>query len=177
MIEIKGAYANAVVFADALEASAAGQIKAFCDQSVSAGSKIRIMPDVHAGKGCTIGTTMTITDKVIPNIVGVDIGCGMLTVKLKEKRIDGDSGYVGVQKRPEIANNGHFSKIDFRINRRPGKLPPVSDNAIDWERYIENRKSSVRCKVEHAFRIIKCQFGYKKTVYRGLKKMKTACKL
>ena len=88
MIEIKGAYANAVVFADALEASAAGQIKAFCDQSVSAGSKIRIMPDVHAGKGCTIGTTMTITDKVIPNIVGVDIGCGMLTVKLKEKRID-----------------------------------------------------------------------------------------
>ena len=88
MIEIKGAYANAVVFADSLEASAAGQIKAFCDQPVSAGSKIRFMPDVHAGKGCTIGTTMTITDKVIPNIVGVDIGCGMLTVKLKEKRID-----------------------------------------------------------------------------------------
>ena len=56
------------------------------------------------------------------------------------------------------------------INRRPGKLPHVSDNAIDWERYIENRKSSVRCKAEHAFRIIKCQFGYKKTVYRGLMK-------
>ena len=82
----------------------------------------------------------------------------------------GDSGYIGVQKRPEIANNKHFSKIDFRINRRPIKLPPVSDNTIDWERYIENRKSSVRCKVEHAFRIIKCQFGYKKTVYKGLKK-------
>ncbi|MDY4230732.1 MAG: transposase, partial [Candidatus Faecousia sp.] len=49
-------------------------------------------------------------------------------------------------------------------------LPHVSDNAIDWERYIENRKSSVRCKVEYAFRIIKCQFGYKKTAYRGLKK-------
>ena len=56
------------------------------------------------------------------------------------------------------------------MNRRPGKLPHVSDNAIDWERYIENRKSLVRCKVEHAFRIIKCQFGYKKTAYRGLKK-------
>ena len=82
----------------------------------------------------------------------------------------GDSGYIGVQKRPEIANNEHFSKIDFRINRRPGKLSPVFDNTIDWERYIENRKSSVRCKVEHAFRIIKCQFGYKKTVYKGLKK-------
>ena len=72
-----------------------------------------------------------------------------------------------MQKRPEIASNEHFSKIDFRINRRPSSLPRVSDNAIDWERYIENRKSSVRCKVE---RIIKCQFGYRKTVYRGLKK-------
>ena len=60
--------------------------------------------------------------------------------------------------------------MEWQANRRPGKLPHVSDNAIDWERYIENRKSSVRCKVEHAFRIIKCQFGYKKTVYRGLKK-------
>ena len=74
----------------------------------------------------------------------------------------GDSGYLGVQKRPEITNNEHFSKIDFRINRRPGSLPKVSDNVIDWERCIENRKSSVRCKIEHAFRIIKCQFGYKK---------------
>ena len=79
-------------------------------------------------------------------------------------------GYLGVRKRPEIASNEHFSKIDFRINRRPSTLPRVSDNAIDWERYIENRKSAVRCKVEHAFRIIKCQFGYRKPVYRGLKK-------
>lgn len=82
----------------------------------------------------------------------------------------GDSGYLGIEKRPEIANNEHFSQIDFRINRRPSSLPKVSDHAIDWERYIENRKSSVRCKVEHAFRIIKCQFGYRKTVYRGLMK-------
>ena len=82
----------------------------------------------------------------------------------------GDSGYLGIQKRPEVAGDDHLSGIDYRINRRPGKLPHVSDNAIDWERYIENRKSSVRCKVEHAFRIIKCQFGYRKTVYRGLAK-------
>ena len=82
----------------------------------------------------------------------------------------GDSGYLGIQKRPEIKENTHFSGIDFRINRRPSSLPRVSDNAIDWERYIESRKSSVRCKVEHAFRIIKCQFGYRKVAYRGLKK-------
>ena len=79
-------------------------------------------------------------------------------------------GYLGVRKRPEIASNEHFSKNDFRINRRLSSLPRVSDNAIDWERYIENRKSSLRCRVEHAFRIIMCQFGYKKTVYRGLRK-------
>lgn len=60
------------------------------------------------------------------------------------------------------------TSIDYCINCRPSQLPKVSDNTIDWERYIENRKSSVRCKVGHAFRIIKCQFGYKKTVYRGL---------
>ena len=56
----------------------------------------------------------------------------------------GDSGYIGVQKRPEITNNEHFSNIDFRINRRPSSLPKVSDNAIDWERCMENRKSSVK---------------------------------
>ena len=82
----------------------------------------------------------------------------------------GDSGYLGIEKRPEVISDEHLSSIDYRINRRPKKLPKVSDNAIDWERFIENRKSSVRCKVEHAFRIIKCQFNYRKTVYRGLKK-------
>ena len=87
-----------------------------------------------------------------------------------DRVVYGDSGYLGVQKRPETTSNEHFSKIDFRINRRPSSLPQVSDNAIEWERYIEKRKSSVRCKVEHAFQIIKCQFGYKKTAYRGLKK-------
>ena len=87
-----------------------------------------------------------------------------------DRVVYGDSGYLGVQKRPEITSNEHFSKIDFRINRRPSSLPQVSDNAIDWERYIEKRKSSVRCKVEHAFRIIKCQFGFRKVVYKGSRK-------
>ena len=50
------------------------------------------------------------------------------------------------------------------------RLPRVSDNAIDWERYIESRKSSVRCKVEHPFRIVKNIFGFRKTIYRGLRK-------
>ena len=88
MIEIKGTYGEAKVFTNDLEQSAGGQIKALCEQPFTIGSKIRIMPDVHAGKGCTIGTTMTIGDYVVPNLVGVDIGCGMLTVQLEEKRLN-----------------------------------------------------------------------------------------
>lgn len=120
--------------------------------------------------------------------VGVDAGTGYVhsvevtsahvhdvTVASKLIREDdevvyGDSGYLGIQKRPEVANDEHLSSIDYRINLRPGRFPNVSDKAIDWTRYIEKRKSSVRCKVEHVFRIIKCQFGYRKVRYRGLKK-------
>ncbi len=82
----------------------------------------------------------------------------------------GDSGYLGIEKRPEVAKDEHLSSIDYRINLRPGRFPKVSDNAIDWTRYIEKRKSSIRCKVEHIFRMIKCQVGYRKVQYRGLKK-------
>ncbi|MBP3322010.1 MAG: RtcB family protein [Clostridia bacterium] len=80
MIEIIGTYNSAKCFTDRLEQGAYDQIKAVCDQQAFADSTIRIMPDVHAGIGCTIGTTMTIEDKVVPNMVGVDIGCGMYTV-------------------------------------------------------------------------------------------------
>ena len=73
MIEIVGAYNAAVCYTGELEEAAAGQIKTVCDQSAFADCKIRIMPDVHAGMGCTIGTTMTITDKIVPGMVGVDI--------------------------------------------------------------------------------------------------------
>lgn len=88
MIEVKGTYNTAICYCDELEKSAAGQIKAVCDCEAFAGRRIRIMPDVHAGMGCTIGTTMTIDDKVVPGMVGVDIGCGMETVKIRETSLD-----------------------------------------------------------------------------------------
>lgn len=69
-----------------------------------------------------------------------------------------------------LGNDKHLSSIDYRINRRPKSLPKVSDNAIDWERYIEYRKSAVRCKVEHAFKIIKDTFGFRKVRYKGIAK-------
>ena len=88
MIEVTGQFNTAICYTPQLEKAAESQIKAVCDQEAFSDCKIRIMPDVHAGMGCTIGTTMTITDKVVPNIVGVDIGCGMYTVKLDTKEID-----------------------------------------------------------------------------------------
>ena len=88
MFELTGTYNSLKVYADELEPSAEGQLRAMCEQPFMQGSKIRVMPDVHAGKGCTIGTTMTIGDYVVPNMVGVDIGCGMLTIQLEEKRLN-----------------------------------------------------------------------------------------
>jgi len=88
MFEIKGKVNTAICYAKVVEQEAIDQISRICDYDFTAGSKIRIMPDVHAGKGCTIGTTMTVHDKVVPNIVGVDIGCGMYTVKLGKEEID-----------------------------------------------------------------------------------------
>ena len=88
MFEIKGKVSTAFCYAKVVEEEAIEQIRRMCDYDFTENSKICIMPDVHAGKGCTIGTTMTITDKAVPNIVGVDIGCGMYTVNLGKEDID-----------------------------------------------------------------------------------------
>ena len=77
---IQGKVASAIAYASVIEQEAIDQIRRMCDYEFTEGSTIRIMPDVHAGKGCTIGTTMTIRDKAVPNVVGVDIGCGMYTI-------------------------------------------------------------------------------------------------
>ena len=117
--------------------------------------------------------------------VGVDAGSGLVhsitatsanvhdineahkLIREDDEVVYGDSGYTGIEKREEIKNNEHLANIEYRINRRPKSLPKVSDNAIDWERYIDYRKSAVRCKVEHAFKIIKDTFGFRKVRYRG----------
>ena len=88
MLLLNGKFNSAKVFTEVIDQTAVAQITELCNQPMSEGSQIRIMPDVHAGAGCTIGTTMHITDKVVPNLVGVDIGCGMETVKLKETHIE-----------------------------------------------------------------------------------------
>jgi len=85
---IAGKYNQAVVFTDKVEGKAAEQILELCNQEFACGSRIRIMPDTHAGAGCTIGTTMTVSDKIVPNLVGVDIGCGMHVSRIKRIKVD-----------------------------------------------------------------------------------------
>ena len=88
MIEIRGKYNQAKIFTDVVDSASIAQVQELCNQEFTAQSRIRLMPDIHAGKGCTIGTTMTIADKVVPNLVGVDIGCGMETVRIRESRLE-----------------------------------------------------------------------------------------
>lgn len=85
---VKGEYSEAIIFTDDIEEEATEQIKELCSQPFAKGCKIRIMPDTHAGKSCVIGFTADLKDKIIPNIVGVDIGCGMLTISLGKEEID-----------------------------------------------------------------------------------------
>ncbi|MGY3777723.1 RtcB family protein [Isobaculum melis] len=87
MLTIKGKYNEAQVYTDMLDDSTIGQIMSLCNQEFAKDSQIRIMPDTHSGAGCVIGTTMTIQDKVVPNLVGVDIGCGLYVVKLKGSKL------------------------------------------------------------------------------------------
>ncbi|XBX06767.1 IS5 family transposase [Enterocloster clostridioformis] len=135
--------------------------------STKKGNQWRFGMKCHAAVDAGTGYVHTI--KVTPANVH-DLTVAQELIREDDEVVYGDSGYLGIEKREEVANNEHLSSINYRINLRPGKFPKVSDNAIDWNRYIEKRKSSVRCKVEHIFRIIKCHFGYRKVRYRGLKK-------
>lgn len=128
MFEIKGKVNTALCYAKVVEQEAIEQIKRMCDYEFTEGSKIRIMPDVHAGKGCTIGTTMTITDKAVPNIVGVDIGCGMYTVNLGKDDID-------FEKLDEAA---HFVPSGFNIWE--GRQERFDLEALRCYRSLKNTK-------------------------------------
>lgn len=120
MFDLHGKYETAKVFTDLCESEAIAQIINLLNQPFMANAHPRFMPDVHAGKGCTVGTTMHITDKVCPNLVGVDIGCGMLTIELDEENID-------------------FEKLDSVLNN--GKTMPSGFNKRE-----EAHKNLVHCR-------------------------------
>ena len=87
-MNIQGKYNTAKVFTENVDSVAYSQILNMMCQIWAKDVNVRIMPDCHAGKGATVGTTMTIKDKVVPNLVGCDIGCGMLVAKIKAKYIE-----------------------------------------------------------------------------------------
>lgn len=132
MIEITGRYNTAVCYTDALEQAAADQIRAVCDQSVFSDSKIRIMPDVHAGMGCTIGTTMTITDKIVPGMVGVDIGCGMETIRIAERTLD--FGKLDALIRDRIPSGREVRAIPHGLNAEIDLTALRCRSAVNLER-------------------------------------------
>lgn len=108
---VKGQYSEAIIFTDDVEDVAMEQIKKLCDQSFVEGAKIRIMPDTHAGKSCVIGFTADLKDKVIPNIVGVDIGCGMLTIFLGKEDFDLEKLDEVIKKYIPFGKNVHEGRM------------------------------------------------------------------
>lgn len=127
MIEVQGKYNNAKIFTDVVDSTSIAQVLELCNQEFTAGSRIRMMPDIHAGAGCTIGTTMTITDKVVPNLVGVDIGCGMETVRIREKSVD-------------------LQKLDQVIHERVPSGFAIRDKAHD---YLNKINLNELCCISH----------------------------
>lgn len=125
MLEVKGIYNTAKVYTDVVDEKSLQQIQTLCNQEFTEGAKIRLMPDVHAGAGCTIGTTMTIKDKIVPNLVGVDIGCGMETLM--------------IHKDSETARNFDPAKLDkcIRKNIPCGfdirKFPHKYVEEVEWD--------------------------------------------
>ena len=126
MQEVKGEYNTAKVFTDVIDETSLKQIQLLCNQEFTAGEKIRLMPDVHAGAGCTIGTTMTIKDKIVPNLVGVDIGCGMETLVI-HKDSDVAKNFSGAVLDKIIRKN---IPCGFDIRKKPHDF--VSE--VEWDK-------------------------------------------
>lgn len=119
MIELNGKHNSAKVFIDNVDTGTISQIIELCNQKFAKDSKIRIMPDCHVGAGCTIGTTMTITDKIVPNLVGVDIGCGVCCYRLGKIDID-------------------FKELDKFINESiPSGFKVNKESQIEFKQYLE----------------------------------------
>lgn len=127
MLEVNGKYNQAKIFTDVVDQASIAQVIELCNQEFAAGSRIRLMPDIHAGAGCTIGTTMTITDKVVPNLVGVDIGCGMETIWIREDHME-------------------LQKLDKLIYE---KIPSGFDIRTKAHRYLDQIDLEELCCAQH----------------------------
>ena len=133
MLDLVGKYNTAKVFTDNIDSETISQIIELLNQEFIKDSQVRIMPDCHAGKGCVVGTTITLTDKVVPNLCGVDIGCGMYAIKLEETNID-------LKLLDEVINT--YIPAGFNIhNRVMAKYPELKQYACKIDR--ENARKSL----------------------------------
>ena len=153
MLEIKGRYNTAKVFTDVIDSESIAQITLLLNQEFMKDSKVRMMPDVHAGAGCTVGTTMTVKDKIVPNLVGVDIGCGMMTIQIKEKEIDFEkldkvihekvpSGFSINEKPHRFAKNIPFESLFCKGNIDRNKAEKSIGSLGGGNHFIEVDKDS-----------------------------------
>jgi len=134
MLELNGKYASAKVFTDLVDNESISQVINLLNQPYVAGSKVRMMPDIHAGAGCTIGTTMTIQDKICPNLVGVDIGCGMETIRIKEDHIE-------LRKLDVVIRDGIPS--GFSIRNKPHRFASEIDmNELRCVKHVDTDRAS-----------------------------------
>jgi len=130
IMEIKGKHNTAIVYNDFVESSAISQIIELCNQQVFENSTIRIMPDCHAGAGCVIGFTANLGEKVIPNLVGVDIGCGMLSINLGNIDIDFEALDNGIREHIPFGFAGN-DQIDSMIKDNTKFLDSVKSVCSD----------------------------------------------
>lgn len=129
MIELRGKYNTAYVYTEIVDQDSISQIIELLNQPMSQGQKIRMMPDIHAGAGCTIGTTMTVGDKIIPNLVGVDIGCGMEVTYLEQSQID-------FEKLDNVIRNCVPSGMAVR-NRAHSYFKQIDLSALRCAKYVD----------------------------------------
>ena len=131
MIKMKGNFAEAIIYYDSLNTGSEGLIKALCNSIIAENSKIRVMPDVHPGKGCAVGMTMTLDNKVAPGLVGVDIGCGIDVVKVKPKRLEFQQLDKIVQSKIPSGMNIRMTPHRFAENAELNKLKCAKHIRID----------------------------------------------
>lgn len=125
ILQIQGRYNTAKVFTDDIDSDAYAQILQMMNQVWSRNMSVRIMPDVHAGKGCTVGTTMTIEDRIVPNLVGVDIGCGVDVLVVKK-----DFGEIDLALLDEIVHNNIPAGAAARTK------PHAFIKELDWNAFL-----------------------------------------
>ena len=163
MIVLEGAYNKAIVYTDIIEETAKKQVEDLCNQPFLKDVKIRMMPDLHAGKGCTVGTTMTVTDKIVPNFVGVDLGCGMICVKLDVKKEEIDFENLDRVIRSEVPSGMNVRKS---AHENANQLP---FDRILMTRLSKNGRpvyhfSALACFADHCVVPQECCVPFVKTV-------------